>query len=362
LEEVVVATKMRVPMINLHDLAGMERLRRELRLDPIHLTRLRRAFYKKFLGRDAALAFVPDASRALISDRVKFHHLELVECRDSQIDGASKLLFRTDDNLQIETVILRVKSGRISLCVSSQVGCAADCGFCATGKLGLRRNLTSGEILDQIVQANEHLAAEGRRVRNIVFMGMGEPFHNEATLYETLDALEHKHYFHHSLGQVAVSTVGIPDAMRRCAERFPRVRLALSLHSAIEETRQKIIPLAHRYSLTALRDAVIATTAIQNQHVMVEYLMLAGLNDGAADLDALIEWATGLDVHLNLIPYNPISDAPELTRTRRPRREEFANALKARGFPVTLRYSLGADVTAACGQLVREENRRASRT
>jgi 23S rRNA (adenine2503-C2)-methyltransferase len=348
------------PMADLHDLDGMERLRRELRLDPIHLTRLRRAFYKNSLGRDAALATLPDAVRARIAQDVRFHHLKLVACHDSQIDGASKLLFRTEDNLQIETVILRVRSGRTALCVSSQVGCAADCGFCATGKLGLRRNLTSGEILDQVVQANEHLADESRRARNIVFMGMGEPFHNEAGLYETLDALAHKHCFHHSLGQVSVSTVGIPDAMQRCAERFPRVRLALSLHSAIEETRRKIIPLAQRYSLEALRDAVQATTRIQKQPVMLEHLMLAGLNDGEEDLQALIEWADGLDVHINLIPYNPIADAPELTRTRRPRREEFAAALKARGFKVTLRYSLGADVTAACGQLVREENRRHS--
>ena len=342
--------------MDLHDIDGVETLRRELRLDPIHLMRLRRAFYKNRMSRDTALETVPDGVRARIGDDVRFHHLELVECRDSRIDGASKLVFRTADDLQIETVILRVQSGRTALCVSSQVGCAADCGFCATGKLGLRRNLSAGEILDQVVQANAHLAGEERRVRNIVFMGMGEPFHNESALYEALDALAHPECFHHSLGHVSVSTVGIPDAMVRCAERFERARIALSLHSAIAETRERIIPLARRYPLDALRDAVIAVTRIQQQRVMLEYLLLADVNDGDRELGALIDWAHGLDVHINLIPYNPIPDAPELRPTRKPRREAFANALKARGFPVTLRYSLGADVTAACGQLVRAKS------
>jgi len=348
--------------VDLHDIDRVEQLRRELRLDPIHIKRLRREFFKNRLDRDAALEFVPEGVRGRIAEAVRFHHLDLVDCRDSEIDGASKLVFRTADDLQIETVILRVQSGRTALCVSSQVGCAADCGFCATGKLGLRRNLSAGEILDQVVRANAHLAGEDRRLRNIVFMGMGEPFHNEAALYETLDALAHPECFHHSLGHVSVSTVGISDAMVRCAERFPRVRIALSLHSAIQETRERIIPLAKRYSLDALREAVIAVTRIQRQPVMLEHLLLADTNDGDEDLEALIDWADGLDVHINLIPYNPIPDAPELQRTRKPRREAFANALKARGFPVTLRYSLGADVTAACGQLVRDKNRRASRS
>ncbi|MDF1702194.1 MAG: 23S rRNA (adenine(2503)-C(2))-methyltransferase RlmN, partial [Planctomycetota bacterium] len=280
------------------------------------------------------------------------------------IDGASKLVFATEDKLRIETVILRVLTGRTALCVSSQVGCAADCAFCATGKLGLRRGLRAGEILDQLVQANALLREEGRRVRNIVFMGMGEPFHNEAALHETLTALSHVEGFDHSLRHVSVSTVGIPDAMVRCAESFPRVRLALSLHSAREATRQKIIPLARRFPLSTLREAVIAVTRMQQQSVMLEYLLLAEVNDSAEELAALIAWARGLDVHINLVPYNPLPGAAEsgLQRTPRAQREAFSEALKAEGFPVTMRYSLGADVTAACGQLVREENRRARRS
>ena len=351
-------------MVDLHDIQGVEQLRRELRLDPIHLKRLRRAFYKQSRDKQDALGTLPDDVRGRLSEELRFHHLDLASRHDSQIDGASKLVFGTRDELRIETVILRVLTGRTALCVSSQVGCAADCSFCATGKLGLRRGLSAGEILDQLVQANALLREEGRRVRNITFMGMGEPFHNEVALHETLAALSHVECFDHSLRHVSVSTVGIPDAMVRCADSFPRVRLALSLHSARQETREQIIPLARRFPLSALREAVVAVTGIQGQSVMVEYLLLAGTNDGAEDLAALIAWAKGLDVHINLIPYNPIAGADEsgLRRTPRPQREAFANALKAEGFPVTLRYSLGADVTAACGQLVREENRRVRRS
>jgi 23S rRNA (adenine2503-C2)-methyltransferase len=345
-------------MSDLHDIAGIERLRRELRIDPHHVKRLRRAFYKNCRNREAALLELPEAVRDRVGGAVRFHHLEMVESLDSKIDGATKLVFETHDNLRLESVVLRVRSGRTALCVSSQVGCGADCAFCATGTLGLRRNLTSGEILDQIVQANRLLATEDRRVRNIVFMGMGEPFHNEPALYETLDALSHPECFHHAPSQISVSTVGIPEGMLRCARRFPRVRLALSLHSAREEVRQRIIPNALRVSLAELRATVEEVTSIQGQPVMLEYLMLEGTNDGDLDQQALVEWAEGLSVHINLIPYNPIADAPELRSTPKPRREAFANALKARGFKVTLRYSLGADVTAACGQLVRDENRR----
>jgi 23S rRNA (adenine2503-C2)-methyltransferase len=130
------------------------------------------------MERNLALGLVPDAARARVSEAIRFSHLECVDCRDSGIDGASKLVFATGDGLRSETVILRVRSGRTALCVSSQVGCSAECAFCATGKLGLRRNLSSGVMLDQIVQAYARLSVQNRRVRNIVFMGMGEPFHN----------------------------------------------------------------------------------------------------------------------------------------------------------------------------------------
>jgi 23S rRNA (adenine2503-C2)-methyltransferase len=260
----------------------------------------------------------------------------------------------------IESVILRIATGRTTLCVSSQVGCAAACAFCATGKMGMARNLSPAEILDQLVQARQIAAAEGRTIRNLVFMGMGELFHNEENLYAVLAALTAPELFHHPASRILVSTVGIPDAMTRAARRFPAIHFALSLHSARQDVRERLIPLAARYDLAMLRRSVVDLNRIQpaNTDVMIEYLMLAGVNDSAPDADALVEWLTGLRVHVNLIPYNPIDDAPHLVGSSRKAREAFGALLKSAGIKTTIRYSLGADIAAACGQLVRKENRR----
>jgi 23S rRNA (adenine2503-C2)-methyltransferase len=226
--------------------------------------------------------------------------------------------------------------------------------------MGIAQNLSPGEILDQVVQARQLLAAEGRTLRNLVFMGMGEPFHNEENLYATLETLVAPELFHQPPSRILVSTVGLPDAMLRCTRRFPTVHLALSLHSANQETRQRLIPLAARYPLATLRRAVAEVNRIQptNKDVMIEYLTLAGVNDSLADADELIAWLAGLRVHVNLIPFNPIEDAPHLEGSDRAARVAFGACLKAAGLKTTIRYSLGADVAAACGQLVRKENRR----
>jgi 23S rRNA (adenine2503-C2)-methyltransferase len=256
-------------------------------------------------------------------------------------------------------VILRIATGRTTLCISSQVGCAAACDFCATGKMGIAQNLSPAEILDQVVQARQILAAEGRKLRNLVFMGMGEPFHNEANLYATLEALTAPELFDQPPSHILVSTVGLPEAMIRAARRFPTIHLALSLHSANQAVREQLVPLGRRYPVDELRRAVAEVNRIQsaNTELMVEYLMLAGVNDSLEDARELIAWLDGLRVHVNLIPYNPIDDAPHLSGSDQPTREAFGARLKSAGFKTTIRYSLGADVAAACGQLVRKENR-----
>ena len=338
--------------VNLFDRPAFEALRKELRLDPTVVRRLRTDLLKHFLSDEAALAGFP------APERVAVHTLSLYHRSDSTIDGATKLLLKTASGMLIESVILRVASGRTALCVSSQVGCAAACDFCATGKMGIARNLVSAEILDQLLIAGQLLAPEKRQVRNIVFMGMGEPFHNEANLYETLEALTAPELFHHSPTKLLVSTVGVADAMVRCAERFPLVNLALSLHSVRQDIRESLIPLAKTYPLDLLREALREVNAKTQSPVMIEYLMLAGRNDSEADARALIAWVNGLRVHVNLIPYNPIEESPHLVGSDKPTRDAFAAQLKAAGIDTTLRYSLGQDIAAACGQLVRHENRK----
>ncbi len=347
--------------IDIHDLAAVEDLRRELKLDPYHLRRFFTQWLKNRRGEAAALAEIPAAAREAFARRVRLSSLRLEQRHDSAVDGASKLLLATHDDLRIETVVLRVQSGRTALCISSQVGCGVGCSFCATGRLGARRNLTPAEILDQVIVANSMLEPEGRRVRNIVFMGMGEPLHNEQGLHGALDTLLHKHRFDHAPGHVCVSTVGIPAAMVAFARRHPKVRMALSLHAARDDVRRRLIPLAEHHDLQSLRTATAEVIAVQDAPVMLEYLLLDGVNDGEADLEALVDWIGAMDVHVNLIPYNVVPGVAELSATPRARREDFGRELKRRGLTVTLRYSLGADVAAACGQLVRDENRRTGR-
>ena len=334
-------------MISIHDFDAIERLRRRFGIDPDLVRRARNAFYKKHEPREAFGQGLPEAFRAEVETRF----LELLSRHDSRIDGASKLLFRAGGGRTIETVMLRIASGRTSLCVSSQVGCAAHCIFCATGRMGAVVDLTRDEILDQLVEANRLAAGEGRAVRNVVFMGMGEPLHNESQVHAALDRMFSPQGFDLSPARILVSTVGIPDAMIRFAEKYPRVGLAVSLHSARQDRREHLIPLARRHDLVELRDAMTRVNAAQDRPLMIEYLLLEDLNDSGDDIAALVAYLTGLRVHVNLIPYNAIDARLDLRGSPSPRREEIARRLKDAGFTVTTRYSLGGDVAAACGQL-----------
>ncbi len=336
---------------SIFDSTAIERLRRSLRLDPQLVRVLRNRLLKKFESDDAGVLGFPGR------DQLQLHVLEQFRRCDSSVDGATKLLLRTAAGMLIEAVILRIASGRTTLCVSSQVGCAAACDFCATGKMGIAQNLSSAEILDQVLQVGQLLAGEQRRLDNIVFMGMGEPFHNEQNLHEALTALTSPQMFARSPNSLLVSTVGIPDAMVRCAERFPDVNLALSLHSVNAETRLKLIPLTQRHALDELQRVILEINGLQRRELMIEYLMLAGENDSVNDADDLVWWLDGLNVHVNLIPYNPIEDAAHLQGSDRNTIDRFAAQLKAARLKTTVRYSLGNDIAAACGQLVRRENR-----
>jgi 23S rRNA (adenine2503-C2)-methyltransferase len=344
-------------MISIHDAAAVETLRRQERIEPNHVRQLRNAFCKKHRSADEALLELPVSQRAVFAREVRFHTLQLQSRHDSRLDGASKLLYRTAAGHLLESVILRISSGRTSLCVSAQIGCAARCQFCATGHMGVAVNLTSDEILDQILQANRLLRPEGRAVRNVVFMGMGEPLHNEDAVYQALEVMQSPRGLDLAASHILLSTVGIPDAMVRCAKRFPRLGIALSLHSARQDQRQRLMPLARRYPLPVLRTALAAVTSIQGRPLMIEYLLLDGLNDTDQDVQELSAFLRGLPVHINLIPFNPIDEAPDLRGTPPARRRAFATALTAAGFVVTMRYSLGSDIAAACGQLVLREKR-----
>jgi 23S rRNA (adenine2503-C2)-methyltransferase len=339
-------------MISIYDTEEIELLRIRHAIQPHRMKLFRNALFKKGLGREAALATLPGSAQNDFKKEVQFEVLELTERQDSEIDGASKLIFKTVDNHLIESVILRPKSGRTSLCISSQVGCACYCSFCATGMMGFTRNLTSDEILDQVTQASRLVEPEGRSIRNVVFMGMGEPLLNFEQVSRSLEFLREAPYFNYAGSRLMVSTVGIPHAMEQFADRFPDVQLALSLHSARQDVREKLMPQARKYSLDVLRESLIAASG--DGKIMIEYLMLAGVNDGEEDWVALENYLHGLSVHINLIPFNDYAGC-NLRGTPQTERKAFADRLKDSGFSTTLRYSLGADIAAACGQLVKHK-------
>jgi 23S rRNA (adenine2503-C2)-methyltransferase len=345
-------------MSRIFDNAGLDRWRRQQRLDPELLRRVRASLLRTFAGLARALAHLPAEVRTDFQQQFGARSLSLADRHDSEIDGATKLLLRTSAGLLLESVILRVASGRTSLCVSSQVGCAARCDFCATGRMDVVKNLAAEEILDQVLTAGEIIAAEGRRLRNIVFMGMGEPLHNEAELHRALDSLTDRASFNLHSSRLMVSTVGIPAAMVRLAATWPQVRIALSLHSVRPEVRALLMPISARHSLDELREAIREVTSLQQREIMIEYLLLENVNDTDDDVRLLVEYLRGIKTHVNLIPFNPIREAPHLVGSSLQRCRAFSAGLKAAGLPVTTRYSLGSDVAAACGQLVRSGQRR----
>ncbi|MEN7973236.1 MAG: 23S rRNA (adenine(2503)-C(2))-methyltransferase RlmN [Verrucomicrobiota bacterium] len=341
-------------MVSIYDINGAEELRRRNAVQPHRMRLFRNALFKNFGGREAALAALPEGAREDFDRSIEFECLELIEQHDSEIDGASKLVFKTADNYLVESVVLRPATGRTSLCISSQVGCACSCAFCATGQMGFMRNLTAGEILDQVAQAGRLVKPEGRSIRNVVFMGMGEPLLNLENLFQALGFLLAVEFFNLPGSRITVSTVGIPHAMERFVEQFPAVQLALSLHSARQEVREGLMPMAGRYPLELLRETLERTSG--SGKVMIEYLMLDGVNDGEADLQALVDFLSGIPAHINIIPFNGYEGC-DLNGTPGPKRERFTGKLKELGFDVTLRYSLGSDISAACGQLVRKIER-----
>lgn len=339
------------PHRSLLDYRETERFFRDRRWDPYHLKRLRHALLIEGRSDEDALAVVPTQIQSELAATFQIHVLAPPAIHESTEDSSEKALFHPLGAVEdsFETVLLRSRRSRRTLCVSSQVGCGAGCGFCATAKMGLRRQLSTAEILDQVLFFRQRLRETGERLRNIVFMGMGEPFHNESALFESLDQLQSPQGFAFAPRRTMVSTVGVPEAMLRFAARFPQTALALSLHSADAAQRAELIPLAHRTSLDDLRE-VLEILVADGRPVMIEYLMLNQFNDSLEDAKRLARYLAGLNVHINLIPFNPIEDSPWTTSPKESR-DRFAMLLRGQGFVTTIRYSQGQDIRAACGQL-----------
>jgi 23S rRNA (adenine2503-C2)-methyltransferase len=260
----------------------------------------------------------------------------------------------------IETVLMGYRD-RVTVCVSSQSGCAMGCTFCATGQMGLRNNLTAGEIVAQVAWARREAArlpaTTPRRLTNVVFMGMGEPLANERHVFAALDRITDPAAIGIGSRHVTMSTVGIVPPIRRLAERFPQIGLAVSLHAADDALRSMLVPPNDRYPLAALQDAIEDWRHRTGRRPSIEWAMIAGVNDGREQAELLAPIARRLRAHVNLIPLNPTPGYP-MTGSPPGRVRSFAAALDRRGVRVTVRDTRGRRIDAACGQLALEEGGR----
>jgi 23S rRNA (adenine2503-C2)-methyltransferase len=267
-------------------------------------------------------------------------------------DGTRKLLIHLDDSEEIESVIIPTEK-RVTLCMSSQVGCAMACEFCATARMGLHRNLTSSEMLAQIFAARRELAAD-EELTNYVFMGMGEPLANYPRLVRTLAIMTSDWGLAISPRRITVSTVGLVPMMERLLSETP-VNLAVSLHATTDELRDRLAPINQRYPLEVLLDACRDLPIKRRSRITFEYVMLAGVNDSLADARRLVKLIAPLRGKVNLIFFNPLPDSP-LRSSSRTAVEAFQAILKNANLTATIRESRGLDIAAACGQLYAEQH------
>ncbi len=287
--------------------------------------------------------------------------LEVVEDVGSRVDPFRKLLFRTHDGELVETVRIPLeRAGRFSVCVSSQIGCALACSFCATGRMGLRRNLEAWEIVEQVRHVARTLVGQpGARVHGVVFQGMGEPMANLDRVLQAIAVLSEPSAMAIDARNITVCTSGLPTGIRRLARDAPKIRLGMSLGSARTSLRRTLMPIEGSHPLAEVIEAAVEHAKTTGLSPMWAVTLLSGVNDGEEDARALAELVrdfserAGVRPRLSIIPYNAIDEGTRdpFTRASDAREEAFRAALRAAGVPTHKRYSGGGDVAAACGQL-----------
>ena len=307
--------------------------------------------FKRGATSPEAMTNISKTLRASLVERFDWTLPRIAEQLDSD-DGATKLLLVNSRNQYMEAVILRYE-GRTSLCVSSQVGCKLACSFCQTGKLGFFAHLGTHEILAQYVVASQIARAEGRRISHVVFMGMGEPLDNYDQSVKAANILIDAAAFGLSQRHVTLSTSGIAPKVVQLAQDTTAA-LAVSLHAADDDLRSELMPINRKYPLAELKAAIVAWQQATGKKVTIEYILIAGKNCGADHATDLVRFLQGLKAKVNLIPFNAHPGLPY----ERPSAEEiraFQKHLADRSIPAPVRYSLGLEVSAACGQLAAKQ-------
>ncbi len=276
--------------------------------------------------------------------------LEKIDCQVSKIDGTRKYLFALEDGNMVESVLMRYKHGN-SVCISSQVGCRMGCRFCASTLDGMLRNLTPGEMLDQIYRIS---ADTGERVSNLVIMGTGEPMDNYDNVVKFIRLLSNEDGLNISQRNITVSTCGIVPRIRQLAGEDLSITLALSLHASNQETRKELMPIANTYEIHEVLDACRYYFETTGRRISFEYSLVAGVNDSVEEADRLSGLVKSLPCHVNLIPVNPIKER-DYTQSDKDAIRAFQKQLEKNGINVTIRREMGRDIDGACGQLRRRK-------
>jgi 23S rRNA (adenine2503-C2)-methyltransferase len=319
--------------------------------------------YGKGVSDFALMSSLPKRMRRGLQRDATVEDLEIVE-QQQAADQTVKALFRLPSGREAETVLIpaideRGEARRLTVCVSSQVGCAMGCEFCATGLMGFRENLTPGAIFDQVWHMNE-VAHErfGRPVTNVVFMGMGEPLLNYDAVLDSIAILTDEDSLNLSARKITVSTVGLARRIKDLADDRLRANLAVSLHAPDNETRSRIMPVneAEKTSLPALKEAIQYYSRKTGRQITYEYCLFKGVNDSEADARNLADVARWAPSKVNLLMYNPV-EGLNFERTSEAQLDRFVEVLVQEGVTVTVRRSRGQDIDAACGQLASDEDR-----
>lgn len=325
---------------------------------PYRLAQIDQAVYRDLVDRVEAITTLPTTLREALAQ--EFVLSPMVLKKDAlSADGTNKFLFETTDGYLVESVLMRHKGDRLTLCISSQVGCPVKCSFCATGTMGYSRNLTTAEIVGQVLHVNRKLALTEERVRNIVFMGMGEPLINYDNVMESVAILKDQKKFGIGARHITISTSGIVPRIKDLMERDPQVNLAVSLHAPNDALRTKIMPINNAYPLADLMAALRVYTDTTNKRIFYEYIMLGGVNDSPLLAHELGTLLRGQLAHVNLIPYNPGAGWPDMQASSRNRIMEFQRIVQGYDVPCTIRFTFGQDIDAACGQLAVKEGKNA---
>jgi 23S rRNA (adenine2503-C2)-methyltransferase len=308
--------------------------------------------YKKRADSFAAMTDLPAVTRARLGEQFSFVRPEVVRVLGSK-DTTQKFLFRLSDGNLIESVLIPASpalygdaSDRLTACVSTQVGCAYGCKFCASGLEGFSRNLEAAEIVDQLLAVE---ANSGQKIDNIVFMGMGEPLANLTNLLRAIRIINAPWGLEIGARHITISTSGLAPQIRKLAAEPTQFRLAISLHGATDEVRSQIMPVNRKYNLGTLLEACAYYVAAKRR-LMFEYILIGGLNDTPEQAHKLAAIAARLSAKINLIPYNTV-EGLSWSRPSRNRQEQFLQILRQHGAVATLRREKGHDIDAACGQL-----------